>query len=64
MQKRAIVVFAVGVLLSVAAFANDKKKNILPLYVLTARTVTVMIEPNAGVSVDDPRANEIARKDA
>src|SRR5580700_8963393 len=33
MQKRAIAVFAVGILLSVAGFAKDKKKNILPAYV-------------------------------
>ncbi len=63
MQKRAIVVFAVGILLSVSGFAKDKKKNILPAYVLTARTVTVIIDPTAGISVEDPRANEIAQQD-
>ena len=63
MQKRAMAVFAVGFLLSATGFAKDKKKNILPAYVLTARTVTVMIDPDAGVSIEDPRANEIARKD-
>jgi hypothetical protein len=44
-------------------FAKDKNKVILPAYVLRARTVAVLIDPDAGVSVDDPRANEIAQKD-
>lgn len=30
---------------------------------LTARTVTVIIDPTAGVSVDDPLANRVAQKD-
>jgi len=63
MQKRAIALFAVGVLISTTGFAKDKKKNILPPYVLTARTVTVIIDPAAGVSVDDPLANRVAQKD-
>ena len=63
MQKRTIALFAVVLLTTATGFAKDKKKSILPAYVLTARTVTVMIDPDAGVSVDDPRANEIARKD-
>lgn len=62
MQKRAIAAFAVCILISAAGFAKDKK-NILPAYVLSARTVEVIIDPAAGISIDDPRANEIARAD-
>lgn len=39
------------------------KKDVLPPYVLTARTVSVIIDPDAGVSLDDPNANQVARKD-
>jgi hypothetical protein len=61
MLNRAVVI-AACLFLPVAAFAKDKKP-VLPSYILTARTVTVIIDPEAGISVDDPRANEIARKD-
>ncbi|MBV8632447.1 MAG: hypothetical protein JOZ83_16080 [Silvibacterium sp.] len=49
-------------LLTVTASPKDKKPA-LPTYILAARTVTVIIDPEAGFSVDDPRANQIARKD-
>ena len=62
MLNRAVAVFAAGLFIAQAGFAKDKKA-VLPAYVLTARTVTVIIDPSAGISVDDPRANEIARKD-
>jgi hypothetical protein len=61
MLNRAVAV-AACLLLTATGFAKDKKA-ILPAYVLTARTVTVIIDPEAGMSVNDPRANEIARKD-
>ena len=57
-----VVAIAACLLLTPVGFAKDKKP-ILPPYVLTARTVTVIIDPEAGISVDEPRANEIARKD-
>jgi hypothetical protein len=63
MRKRAIAVFAAGILIAATGFAKDKKKSVLPAYVLTARTVTVIIDPTAGVSVDDPLANRVAQKD-
>ena len=31
--------------------------------VLTAHRVAVIIEPSAGISIEDPRANEVARQD-
>jgi hypothetical protein len=45
-----------------AARAKDKGP-VLPLYVLQARTVTVLIDPDAGMSPSDPNANQTARKD-
>ena len=44
------------------AVAKDKGP-VLPIYVLQARTVTVMIDPDAGMSPSDPNANQTARKD-
>ena len=55
------VVLAASALLS-AALAKDKGPA-LPLYVLQARTVAVMIDPDAGISLSDPGANQTARKD-
>jgi hypothetical protein len=63
MLHRSVALIAAFLLLTATGFGKDKKKPILPAYVLTARTVTVIIDPQAGISVDDPRANEIARKD-
>src|SRR5258706_13396336 len=39
------------------------KKEILPPYWLTAKTVSVVIDPDSGIDPEDPRANQIARKD-
>jgi len=61
MLNRAVVITAC-LLLPATGLAKDKKPS-LPPYILTARTVTVIIDPSAGMSVDVPRANEIARKD-
>jgi hypothetical protein len=61
MLNRAFAV-AACLLFTTTGLAKDKKP-ILPSFVLTARTATVIIDPEAGVSIDDPRANEVARKD-
>jgi hypothetical protein len=53
---------AMTLLMAGGGFAKDKK-NILPEYVLRARTVSVLVDPYAGVSIDDPRANQVAQKD-
>jgi hypothetical protein len=50
-------------LLVTCAFAKDKTKTTLPVYVLHAQTVAVIIDPGAGMSIDDPRANQVAQKD-
>jgi hypothetical protein len=62
MVKRAFALFLLS-LLATSGFAKDKTKNILPAYVLQAKTVAVVIDPNAVISIDDPRANEMAQKD-
>lgn len=50
-------------LIPISAFSKGKSKPIMPPYVLTARTVSVVIDPDAGESITDPRANQIAQKD-
>jgi hypothetical protein len=53
---------AFGLMLVAPAFAKDDTP-IMPQYILRARTVAVIIDPGAGVSVRDPNANQTARKD-
>jgi hypothetical protein len=52
-----------GLLLPSLVFAKDKQKTRLPDYVLQARTVAVVIDRNAGVSLNDPQANQVAQRD-
>ncbi|HEX5235672.1 MAG TPA: hypothetical protein VFW25_10120 [Silvibacterium sp.] len=47
-------------LLMCCGLASAKKKVLLPADVLQARTVLVVIDPDAGTSIDDPNANRIA----
>lgn len=61
MLKRASTV-CVLLLLVNFGFAKDKNKNTLPAYVLQARTVVVIIDPQAGVTIDNPRANQDAQR--
>ena len=49
------------VLLTTSVHGKDKK--ILPAYVLQARTVLVVVDPEAGISPLDPNANRIAQQD-
>jgi hypothetical protein len=68
MRRRVSRAVAVGLLvaaglLAKGALAKNKNDKILPDYILRAHTVAVMIDPNAGVSVDDPQANVVAQKD-
>ncbi len=58
---KATVTVLIGV--SVPAAIAKSGKPIVPSYVLQAHTVAVVIDPEAGVSLDDPRANEVAQKD-
>jgi len=45
------------------ATAKEKKQRLLPDYVLAAQTVIVIIDPTAGIPVDDPGANKTALDD-
>jgi hypothetical protein len=56
---------ALSVLLvcSLVAAGKDKKKVILPTDVLEARTVLVVVDPDAGVAIDAPMANRTALQD-
>jgi hypothetical protein len=64
MQTRVFVAAIVaGVLLPSLALAKNKPKSALPPDVLQARTVSVIIDPTAGVSLDDPQANQVAQRD-
>jgi hypothetical protein len=58
-----MMVLSAGVLMASVSLAKDKPKSTVPTYVLQAQTVSVIIDPSAGVSLDDPRANEVARRD-
>ncbi len=60
MLTRVSALLAVSLLVTLG-FAKDKKNN-LPPYVLSAKTVAVIIDPSAGISIDDPRANQDAQK--
>jgi hypothetical protein len=48
-------------LVTVPGLAKDKA--ILPVYILQAHTVVVLIDPEAGIDIQDPRANQVAQKD-
>lgn len=52
-----------GAMLPSLVFAKNKSKSTLPADVLQARTVSVVIDPTAGVSLDDPQANQVAQRD-
>jgi hypothetical protein len=45
------------------AVAGNKKKVVLPAYVLKARTVIVLIDADAGINPEAPLANKTAQED-
>ena len=61
MRIESWLMVALLVSLAVPVCAKDKNKSSLPDYVLAARTVVVVIEPDAGEPVDNPTANATAR---
>jgi hypothetical protein len=62
MQRRISTLVMVSLLVASSALGKSKDK-ILPPYILQARTVAVVVDPNAGVDLQDPRANQVAQKD-
>jgi hypothetical protein len=49
--------------LSPLAAKEKQKKSPLPLTVLEAKTISIVIEPDAGRSLENPMANQTAQKD-
>ena len=63
MPFRKLLALTPIILCCALAPAKDKKKAILPVDVLSARTVLVIVDPTAGVDAADPNANRLARTD-
>jgi len=66
MRPRSIALIAVTLLLAGAlslAKNKSKDKDTLPPWLLQAHTASVIIDPDSGVSLEDPNANQIARRD-
>jgi hypothetical protein len=63
MRYRWSLVFLLGMMCCVGAAGKDKKKILLPTAVLEARTVMVVVDPDAGVALEDPFGNRNARED-
>jgi|SRR5579862_69500 len=61
MTARLSSVVLLAALLALSAHAKDKKKSMLPEYVLRATTVRVVVSPDAGEPVNEPMANANAR---
>lgn len=58
-----VVAGMAALLLPSFAFAKDKSKSPLPYDIVRAQTVHVIIDPTAGVSLNDPQANQVAQRD-
>ena len=63
MLDRMRVSFLMIILVASVAIAGDKKKALLPAYVLQAKTVLVIIDPDAGISMTAPQENKTAQDD-
>jgi len=61
MRCRTRVVFAVLFLFCLSVVAKNKKKVLLPVDVLQAHTAWVIADPESGLDIADPNANNIAR---
>jgi hypothetical protein len=61
MPRRKLLALTAIILCCALASAKDKKKAFLPADVLNAKTVLVIVDPAAGVDVEDPNANRLAR---
>lgn len=63
MRYRRILAFSLLLVCCLVAAGKNKKKTLLPFDVLEARTVLVVIDPDAGVAIDAPYANRTAQED-
>jgi hypothetical protein len=62
-KNRLVAAMSAGLLLPLLALGKDKPKSTVPTYVLQARTVAVIVDPSAGLSMRDPQANQVAQRD-
>ena len=62
MRLRNAISFSLLLVCSLAVSAKDKKKVLLPEYVLRAETVLVIVDPSAGMALDAPTANRDAQE--
>jgi len=64
MRRRTTLALLAILTISGFALAKEKqKKSPLPLTVLNAKTVSIIIEPEAGRSIENPLGNQTAQKD-
>jgi hypothetical protein len=56
-----LILLLVVLVLAPPALAKDKKKQVLPDYVLRAQTLVVVIHPDAGEPLTNPTANRTAQ---
>jgi hypothetical protein len=63
MRRRVLLLCPLAMIAIFSAAGNDKKKPVLPVPVLNARTVVVLIDPDAGISPTAPMANKTAQED-
>src|SRR5215510_6620359 len=63
MRVHVRVILPLSVLSASLVFAGNNRKPILPAYVVNARTVLVLIDPDAGTSMSAPLANKKAQDD-
>jgi hypothetical protein len=61
MPTRLSALLILVALLTITATAKDKKKPQMSEFILRAQTLRVMIDPDAGEPLDQPRANYTAR---
>jgi len=61
--RRAFALSLVLISCLVAGAKEKKKKMVLPTDILEARTVLVVVDPDAGVALDAPTANRTAQAD-
>ncbi|WP_353064828.1 hypothetical protein RBB77_03580 [Tunturibacter psychrotolerans] len=60
---RRLFTLTVGLLIAVPVLAKNKAEKSVPDYILHAHTVAVIVDPGAGIDIEDPRANQVAQKD-
>ncbi|WP_035347838.1 hypothetical protein [Edaphobacter aggregans] len=62
-QRIALALLATLTLSGFASAKEKQKKSPLPLTVLNAKTISIIIDPQAGRSLENPLANQTAQKD-